>query len=576
MSFLTVNQERVLGRVETAWGEDAAAREDRRARGLQDQPYDVARELGRSKYGTLLLMSRWEALGEAVAENQRLDEPQIQMAYDLLAIPKVLRNGSRQVPAADNAPALSALVERELARHRANLERSLNASDQSDRAMARLGVVKERGDSVTRGLKADLSRAERRLKWAEEVFQRVRQGVDPTTIIDPDTKAPIKPEAPTAPVSEPEPAAAESPPPTTPTSPESQTESPQRPLPKDCSEADEEMLRIVGEAIAESQRPSGGAQPPTDEKPGPSLALSETPKHSSVTPPPRQRCAPAAPFFADSPGHRTIDVTAGRAGWIDRARGSDSAVLVRVLCPGGPGRGIAATCAGPSADSFGPPPRQLVVQTDPAGTAGRRPFPGKTEKKEAKFSRKRDDMYGGPVCSNDSKTQNSMAQGTKSHRLLTARPERLLIENYALLTESASGLRDRLEEWYDYYEPTAPGECELMELAVMSSVQRRRVLGQLTELVNQNIRTADFDFDCAQEDEVERYRAMLETSPGAAILGLKRSALGIRLLIMRWERLERLLHRDGTWYGEIGPRRSTARGRARLLRRACRSRRRGT
>jgi hypothetical protein len=142
-----------------------------------------------------------------------------------------------------------------------------------------------------------------------------------------------------------------------------------------------------------------------------------------------------------------------------------------------------------------------------------------------------------------------MAQDTQSHRRLTARPERLLIENYALLTESASGLRERLEEWYDFYEPTAPGECELMELAVMSSVQRRRVLAQLTELVNQNIRTAFFDFDCAHEDEVERYRAMLPTSPGAAILGLKRSALGIRLLLMRWERLERLLQRDGTWYG---------------------------
>ena len=132
---------------------------------------------------------------------------------------------------------------------------------------------------------------------------------------------------------------------------------------------------------------------------------------------------------------------------------------------------------------------------------------------------------------------------------MTARRERFLIEEYALLTESASGLRERLDEWYDFYQPTTPGECEYLELAVMSSVQRRRVLGQLTELVNQKIRTAFFDFDCAQEDEVQRYRAMLATSPGAAILGLKRSALGLRHLIMRWERLERLLQRDGTWYG---------------------------
>jgi len=270
--LLTINLERVLGRVETHWDEDAAAREDRRAKGLQDQPYDVARELGRSKHGTLLLISRWEALGEAVAANQGLDEAQIQMAYDLLAIPKVLRNGSRRVPAATDAPALAALVNRELGRHRTNLQRSLNAADESDREMARLNIVKQR-DNVTRGVKADLHRAERRFTWAEDAFHRLRRGVDPATIIDPDTKAPIKPDAPRAPVSEPEPepAAAESPPPPPPTSPEAQTESPQRPLPKDCPDDDAEMLLIVGDTIEGLFRPSGAGQPPTDE-PGPPLA----------------------------------------------------------------------------------------------------------------------------------------------------------------------------------------------------------------------------------------------------------------------------------------------------------------
>jgi hypothetical protein len=84
----------------------------------------------------------------------------------------------------------------------------------------------------------------------------------------------------------------------------------------------------------------------------------------------------------------------------------------------------------------------------------------------------------------------------------------------------------------------------------MSSVQRRRVLGHITEVANQRIRTAIFDFDCASENEVERYRAMLVTSPGAAVLGLKRSALGVRLLISRLERLQRLLHEEGTLYGQ--------------------------
>ena len=147
------------------------------------------------------------------------------------------------------------------------------------------------------------------------------------------------------------------------------------------------------------------------------------------------------------------------------------------------------------------------------------------------------------------KNEEPMDQKLKIHELMTARQQRLLIENYALLTESASDLRERLQEWYDYYQPPSPGECELVEIAVMSSIQRRRVLSHQTEVVNHKIRTAVFDFDRAAEDEVERYRAMLATSPGAAVLGLKKSALGVRLLISRWERLERLLHEDGTLYG---------------------------
>ena len=75
------------------------------------------------------------------------------------------------------------------------------------------------------------------------------------------------------------------------------------------------------------------------------------------------------------------------------------------------------------------------------------------------------------------------------------------------------------------------------------------MLGCLTETVNQQIRTAMFHFDCDQEDEVDRYREMLETEPGRAVVGLKRSALGVRFLIGRWERLLRLLQKEGTLYG---------------------------
>jgi hypothetical protein len=131
----------------------------------------------------------------------------------------------------------------------------------------------------------------------------------------------------------------------------------------------------------------------------------------------------------------------------------------------------------------------------------------------------------------------------------TPRQKRLPIETYALLTESAPELGAKLDHWYRFYTPATPGECEQLDMAVMASVQLRRVHRCLTEMANQEIRTAIFREDCDQEDDVNRYRAMLDTEPGLAVVGLKRSALGVRFLIGRWERLLRLITEEGTLYG---------------------------
>ena len=138
---------------------------------------------------------------------------------------------------------------------------------------------------------------------------------------------------------------------------------------------------------------------------------------------------------------------------------------------------------------------------------------------------------------------------TTQHTMKTSHQKRLPIEEYALLTENAPELGAKLDHWYSFYQPATPGECEWLDMAVMASVQARRVLACLTATVNHQINTAFFDFDREQEDEVARYRAMLETQPGAAVVGLKRSALGVRFLIGRWERLLRLIQEEGTLYG---------------------------
>jgi hypothetical protein len=63
------------------------------------------------------------------------------------------------------------------------------------------------------------------------------------------------------------------------------------------------------------------------------------------------------------------------------------------------------------------------------------------------------------------------------------------------------------------------------------------------------LRTAERYWDEAQEDEVARLRRMFNVSPSGAMVGLTRSAAGCRFLIAAWERLEKKLAEDGTWYG---------------------------
>jgi hypothetical protein len=133
--------------------------------------------------------------------------------------------------------------------------------------------------------------------------------------------------------------------------------------------------------------------------------------------------------------------------------------------------------------------------------------------------------------------------------MITSHSQRLPIEEYVLLTENAPELGAKLDYWHGFYKTATPGEQEQIDIAVMASVQARRVYRCLTALVNNAINTAFVDFDRDQEDQVERYRAMLATHPGAAVLGLKRSALGVRFLIGRWERLVGLIQDEGTLYG---------------------------
>jgi hypothetical protein len=268
---LDVDGFRAVERVGTSWDMDNAARVDKLGARLPKSPQVVAGELGRTKHGVLYLINQWSALDEAIATNGGLDEPQRQVAYDLLGIDHVYRNGSRQVPAGTDAPGLKALAARELSRHRDNLDRTLNATDTAERKMATLGLVSRR-DATSRLLRADQNRARRRFSWAMDTLWMLRAGVNPATLIDPDTGKPVVPgPRPTA-VREKGPATAAPPPPVPEPQPQPQPASSPSPaasippLPEGISvDAKEMILVAAGSYLGEratSPAPADEARPP--------------------------------------------------------------------------------------------------------------------------------------------------------------------------------------------------------------------------------------------------------------------------------------------------------------------------
>src|SRR5262245_37669225 len=129
----------------------------------------------------------------------------------------------------------------------------------------------------------------------------------------------------------------------------------------------------------------------------------------------------------------------------------------------------------------------------------------------------------------------------KSISRLNSLKHGLRIETLALPGEDAKELRELLDWWTDYYQPASPGEAELIEMAVVASIQRKRCVTLAAAAQADRIRTAAKRWDEARADEVQRLTALLETDPAAAVRLLRRTGHGCRWMITRWERLDAML-----------------------------------
>ena len=139
------------------------------------------------------MLDHLNCLNDIIRINMCLNYAQRGLLFDVLGVPLPLRDGNRRVPAADNGPALIALIEQEIARHEANLINTLNQRDRDDQQEA-VRSPTTYIDKTRRQLRSDHARCFKRLTWAENVLARLQSGVPASTIIDPRTKRPINPD----------------------------------------------------------------------------------------------------------------------------------------------------------------------------------------------------------------------------------------------------------------------------------------------------------------------------------------------------------------------------------------------
>jgi hypothetical protein len=178
------NAARAIEDVDLTWDDDQRAHIKRVAGRLGKAPERVADAMEQSRHGAEHCLRLWVGLGQAVAASGRLTDEQRALAFDLMGIPLILRGGTHQVPAADDAAGLSAVIEREIQRLEDRIETVLNDRDQREQDRARRGLPRVE-DNRTRQLRSNAARAYKRFVLAMESFQRLRADLHPRPVPTP-------------------------------------------------------------------------------------------------------------------------------------------------------------------------------------------------------------------------------------------------------------------------------------------------------------------------------------------------------------------------------------------------------
>ncbi len=165
---------RVIDRAENYWDIDRRGEVDELGKRLKNDPERVARRLERSTQGADWLIERWEGLAEAVMTHGCWDERQRDLAFDLLGISKILRDGHVRVPAPDDRAGLERLAKGEIDRLWEQQRASLNRLDAQEQDLACCGLP-TREDAETKRLRKYESDIKREWFWTNTQLFKLRE-----------------------------------------------------------------------------------------------------------------------------------------------------------------------------------------------------------------------------------------------------------------------------------------------------------------------------------------------------------------------------------------------------------------
>ena len=123
-------------------------------------------------------------------------------------------------------------------------------------------------------------------------------------------------------------------------------------------------------------------------------------------------------------------------------------------------------------------------------------------------------------------------------------------EVLALPHEDPAIIAERATSWIDYYQPQSPAAQHLVNECVQATILSDRVNRYHHFALSGQIRDARKAWLNQSEDEVKKRYDLMGYDPAEAVRLLKRSGLGVRSLISRWEGFRKRFHADGCLNGE--------------------------